>query len=243
MGRTTTKAPFSPGDQAKVDAPLVPAAGGIASAIILIVVVGAISFTDPRFAVLAGYVCVWVPLVGALAVSSRQFGKKAFARLLRLRVHPLDLLWGLGVGLLARVGTSLIEIWGYGNIGTSGVRLGETSYDGWWLFSALLAPVLLAPVIEELFFRGLILRAVYDRTARRARRAAAPIAIAVSGLTFSLMHLVVLDPSNAAVVLVVGTSTLVFGLAAAGLSVATGRIWAAVIAHITFNALVVLPAL
>ena len=164
--------------------------------------------------------------------------------LLRLSIRPIDLIWGLGVGLLARTVASLIEILGFGSIGTAGVTFGETVYDGWWLFGALLAPVLLAPFVEELFFRGLVLRGVYRQvTTLGAVRWAAPIAVGVSGLTFALMHLVTIDPAHTATAVVVGASTLIFGLAAAALALATNRIGGAIVAHVTFNGLVIVPAL
>ena len=171
-------------------------------------------------------------------------GIRSGKSLLRLSIRPIDLIWGLGVGLLARTVASLIEILGFGSIGTAGATFGETVYDGWWLFGALLAPVLLAPFVEELFFRGLVLRGVYERVATLgAVRWAAPIAVGVSGLLFALMHLVTIDPGSAVTVTVVGVSTLIFGLAAAALALATGRIGGAIVAHMTFNGLVIVPAL
>jgi hypothetical protein len=220
----------------------VPATVGIVVAIVLIVVVGNVQFTEERWATLFGYLCVWVPLLGAIVGAGVRRGPGFWLYDLRFLVHPMDLIWGLAVGLLARTVTSLIEIAGYGSVGTAGVTFGETVYDGWWLFGALLAPVLVAPVIEELFFRGLVLRAVHSR-ARAGKRAASAIAIGVSGLTFALMHLVALDLSSTATVVVVTSSTLIFGLAAAWVSLATGRIGGAIIAHVTFNALVIVPAL
>ncbi|WP_166787554.1 CPBP family intramembrane glutamic endopeptidase [Cryobacterium levicorallinum] len=171
-------------------------------------------------------------------------GIRSRKSLLRLSIRPIDLIWGLGVGLMARTVASLMEILGFGSIGTAGATFGETVYNGWWLFGALLAPLLLAPFVEELFFRGLVLRGVYARvTALGAVRWAAPIAVGVSGLTFALMHLVTIDPGNTATVVVVGVSTLIFGLAAAALALATGRIGGAIVAHVTFNGLVIVPAL
>ena len=232
---------------------LAPAAVGLVLAIVLIVVMGSTAFADSRLALLLGYLCVWVPLLGAVVAAVGRRGAARWVRYLRLSVRPIDLIWGLGVGLLARTVSSLIEIWGYGSVGSAGVRFGETVYDAWWLFGALLAPVLLAPVIEELFFRGLVLRAIYSEVSgarapyvpqgRTGGRLSAVIAVGVSGLTFALMHLVSIDLGSAATVAVVGSATLIFGLAAAWLSLATGRIGGAIIAHVTFNALVIVPAL
>ncbi|MCY7404246.1 MAG: CPBP family intramembrane metalloprotease [Cryobacterium sp.] len=227
-----------------VGSALAPATLGVTVAMALIVVVGSLTFADGRLALLLGYLCVWVPLLGSLVVAGGRPEAGFWLGFLRLSVRPIDLIWGLGVGLVARTAASLIEIWGYGSIGSAGVRLGETVYDGWWLFGALLAPVLLAPLVEEVFFRGLVLRAVHDQAAAHgAKWAAAPVAVGVSGLTFALMHLMALDLGSTATVAVVAGSTLIFGLAAAWLSLATGRIGGAIIAHVTFNALVIVPTL
>lgn len=228
----------------KWESAFAPAAVGVTVAMILIVVVGSTRFTDERLALLLGYLCVWVPLLAAIVVAGGRRGAAFWVRGLRLTVRPIDLIWGLGVGLLARTVASLIEIWGYGGIGSTGVRLGETAYDAWWVFGTLLAPVLLAPVIEETFFRGLVLRAVHGQAAARgASWAAAPIAVGVSGLTFALLHLMALNLNSTTTVVVVGSVTLIVGLATAWLSLATGRIGGAIIAHVTFNALVIVPSL
>ncbi|WP_104192588.1 CPBP family intramembrane glutamic endopeptidase [Cryobacterium sp. Y82] len=267
---------------------LMPAGIGIVVAMVLLVSVGATVFDDPNVALLLGYLCVWVPLLAAIGVTGVWIAKVSapagsgggsIVRLLRLSIRPIDLVWGLAAGLLARTVASLIEIGVYGSMGTTGATFGETVYDFWWLFGALLAPVLLAPVVEELFFRGLVLRAVYEQVAAArgrkngnivdtpsstslvpgvsqidrsdapdARRqsaggAAGAIAIAVSGLTFALMHLVTIDVGSTDAIVVVGMSTLIFGMAAASVSLATGRIGGAIIAHVTFNSLVIVPAL
>ncbi|TFC12016.1 CPBP family intramembrane metalloprotease [Cryobacterium algoritolerans] len=234
------------------------AAIGVLLAVGLVVLVGVAAerlwIGDSRVALLVSYLAVWVPLGGAVVVVGvgawRRLGAElgvrpgagsfagSFVRGLGLRFQPLDLLWGLAVGLLARVAASLIEIAGYGQMGGSPVLLGTPVYDGWWLFGALLAPVLIAPFVEEVFFRGLLLRGVAGST--DARPVALSLAVVVSAAVFALLH--VLDAESATVVVVAGLSTFVFGLAAGSVAAATGRLGGAVIAHVTFNALVVVPA-
>lgn len=188
---------------------------------------------------LIGYSVVWLPLLAAVLVASRWHGTGSLRRDLGLRFQAIDLIWGLAIGLLARTAASVIEIIGYGRVGSApGVTFGVPSHDGWWLFGALLAPVLIAPVIEELFFRGLVLRSVFAATPGAA---AAGVAIGVSGLSFALLHVVSATSPTEAVV--VGAGTLLFGLAAASASILTGRIGAAMVAHVMFNALVLVPAL
>ncbi|WP_174774760.1 CPBP family intramembrane glutamic endopeptidase [Cryobacterium sp. HLT2-28] len=231
------------------------AAIGVLLAVGLVVLVGVAAerlwIADSRVALLVSYLAVWVPLGGAVvvvgvsvrrrlgAVLGVRSGAGSFVRGLGLRFEPLDLLWGLAVGLLARVAASLIEIAGYGQMGGSPALLGTPVYDGWWLFGALLAPVLIAPFVEEVFFRGLLLRAVAGST-DAPRPVALGLAVVVSAAVFALLH--VLDAESVTVVVVAGLSTFVFGLAAGSVAAATGRLGGAVIAHVTFNALVVLPA-
>ncbi|KGJ81726.1 hypothetical protein GY21_01155 [Cryobacterium roopkundense] len=193
---------------------------------------------DPNLSLLLGYLAVWIPLLGAVGVACYFHGHD-----IGLRFRWLDLLWGLSIGLLARSVASAVEILGYGQMGSSAVTFGETVYDGWWLFGALAAPVLLAPLIEELFFRGLLLRSMLGvtRAGGGTRGASVVIAVLVSASVFALVH--VLTVGTVTGVWVVGISTLLFGLGAACLAVLTGRLGGAVLAHVTFNALVVVPAL
>ena len=214
---------------------------GVLLAVFLVLLVGAAADrlwpSAPRTVELISYLAAWVPLLGAVLWAGA--GSGAGSRGLRFR--PMDLLWGLAVGLLARLTASLIEIAGYGQMGSAGATLGTVTPDAWWLFTALLAPVLFAPLIEELFFRGLLLAAVAGAAARAGAspRAGLVTAALVSASVFALVHIVQVGPGIVAIV--AGASTFVFGLGAAFLAAATGRIGGAVVAHVTFNALVVIP--
>ena len=221
---------------------LTAAGVGVGAAVVLILgsapVIARLQFTQPHLALLLSYLAVWVPLLGAV-VACYLRGSRSLSRDFGLRFRPLDLLWGLAIGLLARVAASLLEIMGYGQMGSSAVTLEQPVYDGWWVFGVILAPIILAPVIEELFFRGLLLRALLA-----AMSAPVPIkatAIMISAAIFAALHIVEAGSGTAA--LVVGLSTFVVGVATATLAVLTGRLGGAVIAHITFNALGVLPGL
>ena len=226
---------------------LTDAAFGVLLAIALVLVVGMATsrfwITDVHFGLLLGYLAVWVPLLSAVLVACFLHGSRSLSHDLGLRFRPLDLLWGLAIGLLARVATSLLEIAQYGRMGSSSATMGEPVYDGWWLFGALLAPILLAPLVEEVFFRGLLLRAVQGVASFSGggRTFSVAIAIVVSGAVFSLVH--VLQAGSVTSVAVVGLSTFVFGVSVASVATLTGRLGGAIIAHVTFNALVVIPSL
>jgi membrane protease YdiL (CAAX protease family) len=246
---------------------LTDAAVGVVLAIVCVLVVGVavprFAITDGNVVLLLSYLAVWVPLVGAVVAAGFLGGSwggiRALAHSLGLRIRPLDLLWGLTIGVLARVVASVLEIALYGRMATGGAVLGVPVHDGWWVFGALLAPVLLAPVLEEVFFRGLVLRAVAGATERSggaggggaggagggagaggSRAVSLGIAVVVSGAVFALVH--VLQAGSVSEVAVVGLSTFVFGVGAGVVAALTGRVGGAVVAHVTFNALVVVPA-
>jgi membrane protease YdiL (CAAX protease family) len=177
-----------------------------------------------------GYLAVWIPLLGTVFVASRWRGTGSFVTDFGLRFRPIDLLWGLGIGLLARVAASVIEIGVYGRVAAPALIL----HDGWWVFITLVAPLVIVPVVEELFFRGLLLRAL--------ERSAGPYAaVAVSSLTFAALHL--LAATSGAQMIVVGLSTLIFGVAAGVLAIVTRRIGGTILAHAVFNAVVAVPYL
>ncbi|PXA69986.1 CPBP family intramembrane glutamic endopeptidase [Cryobacterium arcticum] len=223
------------------------AAVGTVAATILVLLLSAAALRgwpqDPRLSEVLSYLVVWVPLLGTVLIASWWRGAKSLVTDFGFAFHPLDLLWGLTVGVLARLLAGILEIAGYGRLGSAGATFGEPVRDLWWVFAALLAPVLIGPVIEELFFRGLLARAVAGsaRSNGGSRRTATALAIVVSGLVFALVHILTVSTPTAA--MVIGLSTFIFGAAAAALSQLTGRLGGASVAHITFNALVVVPAL
>ena len=80
-----------------------------------------------------------------------------------------------------------------------------------------------APLVEELFFRGLVLRAL-------AGRLPVPVAIVVTGLAFGLAHFEALQFAGLAV----------FGMVLAALAWRSGRLAPSIAAHAAFNATAVI---
>lgn len=201
-----------------------------------------------NLALLLSYIVVWIPLVGACAYACYVRGTRSPSRDFGLSITWLDVLFGLGVGLLLRALTSVIEIGVYGRLSLGGVTLGEVVHDGWWVFGALLAPILIAPFVEELFFRGLVLRATNQAGVAAggsagggASGAASVVAVIVSASLFSLLHLVEVPDAKTAIVL--GLSTLMLGLATGAIALYTKRIGGAIVAHATFNGALILATL
>jgi len=222
------------------------AAAGIVAAVLLMTGLNSLfargAVADQNLGTLLSYLVVWVPFLAAVLIFCFGFGSRSLVRDIGLRFRPLDLLWGLTLGVVARVLATIVEIAGYGRMGSSGATLGEPVHDLWWVFAALVAPVILSPFIEEMFFRGLVLRSVRGAVSGGvSRNAAAATAVVVSAALFALVH--VIDSASPTATVVIGVSTFVFGLGAAALTVVTGRLGGAIVAHVTFNALVVVPAL
>jgi uncharacterized protein len=91
---------------------------------------------------------------------------------------------------------------------------------------------LVAPVVEELLFRGLLLRALL-------RRVPATAAVAISAVTFALLHLV--DPSIGTVVALPALATV--GVVSGVLAVRTGDLSKSILLHAGFNLVTVLAEL
>ena len=202
---------------------------------------------DPAIQVLGAYLAVWIPLLGAVLVASFVRGRRSLTLDFGLRFTWLDLCWGVGLGLLARAAVSGIELATSGRIAGFGVRLElPTGFELW--FGLLLAPIVLGPFVEELFFRGLVLRAVEcgaggggGRDDRRTRVAAASVAVLTSALVFALLH--VTQATTVSEAWRLGLGSLVFGLAAGVATVLTGRLGAAIIGHMVFNGVLIAAVL
>lgn len=168
------------------------------------------------------WVGMLVPIVIAL-LRSRPIGL--------LKFRAVDLVWGLGLGLILRV----IQGWAAGADGIPAAFPTLTTVDGqlangWW-FSDALAPVIIAPLIETFFFQGVLLVALFTVLRR-------PLGSFTAGLTawlvttglFVLAHTVT-GGSDVAAVVAISALGATCGL----LVVLTGRIWAAVLVHCVFN--------
>lgn len=168
------------------------------------------------------------PLLGAVIVAVRVSGDR-FASAVGLRGFSwIDIVAGLGIGLVAR---GLVE-----SIAPSsgGVLLEDASGANAATIVALTGAVLVTPLMEELFFRGLLQRALSDAFADAGPVIAGTVAVLVATATFTGLHALAAGPF-----VPVG---LLFGAAAVGLgcgvlTLLTGRLAGALIAHVLFNAI------
>ncbi len=207
--------------------------GAIAFAIVVQTLVERRIVAGGAVVTVLGYAAFWVPFSAAVIAWRR--GR----RLLRFR--PVDVLLGVGVGLLARALATGVEFAVYGTSSPAVFpRMLPTGFADAALqvFALIIAPLVLAPVIEELFFRGVVIDAVRGRTALPGSTA---VAVVSSAAIFALLHL--LGVSTAQGALAGGLSAFGLGLGTGILAVTTGRLGGAVIAHAVFNATIVLLSL
>lgn len=229
--------PDSTSGERRTTDPLVIAALGLACALLfsrlLTWAIQSRLITDQTVLLALGYLVFWVPALAAIALIARRGAWRRW--LVRLSIRPIDLLWGLGLGMLLRGVASGIDLLVYGRPSSLSIFL--PSSPGQWIafvITMFLIPIVAAPLIEELFFRGALLSSLALRT---------PVALAVvlSGAAFALMH-VVGSPTPVAA-LATGLSLFIFGLSLATLASLTHRIGGAIIAHATFNGSLVLWSL
>jgi membrane protease YdiL (CAAX protease family) len=243
-----------------------------------------------------GYLAVWVPLGAAVAVAvgggSRAFrgaagvaagttagpatgvaagrgaraGAAAGALGLSRWFSWRDLIWGCAAGLLARGLVTVVSVALTGFTGLSPVPTLGGPPDVALLVVMVAAPVVVAPIVEELFFRGLLQGALTSLLAPRAASApASPAPVAAAAVTpapddsapgaptsdrlsrwtaaaltavvFAALHVLVAPTAPFALTL---AGTFVLGLFAGGLVATTGRLGGAVVAHVVFNGVAVL---
>ena len=192
-------------------------------------------------------------LLTVIVIASRRRGLGNLAADFGLRFRPVDIAIGLGIGLGGRLFTGAL----------TGVTIGITGYTPprgnfelssgplWIALNSVLIAAIVAPFVEELFFRGLLLRSVRNGVLRgkgrpqpagpAVQRRAVILSILVSGVGFMLLHLYQADNLTFAIIL--GGSTLVVGLANARVATRTGRLGGAIIAHVVFNGSAVLLAI
>lgn len=171
---------------------------------------------------LALWTCLGVPVILA-------FRRMAPRPLLQPRVS--DIVIGLTLGLTLRLADGWIaagfgspEPWPSYAIIDGRFPLGDAGVD-------LVMAGLIGPTIEELFFRGLILVAIFTALRRPAGRVAATIAaVLISTGLFVLSHS--LGPS---VTLPEALSLTLLALITAFFVFFTGRIWPAVLIHAVYN--------
>lgn len=206
------------------------AAGGYAAAFVL-AVLGAglwVSATgeqkDSLGLTLVYLVGQWTGMVATLLLASRRKGAGALAQDFGLRVRGRDVPSGVLVGLACQFVLVPVLYLPFRlfdphlDLGGEARRLTALGH-GLGLVVLTVCVVAVAPVVEELFFRGLLQRSLDRRLGPRW-------AVALSSLAFGIVHYQPLQLLG-----LVG-----FGVVLGLLAERTGRLGPGIVAHISFNA-------
>jgi len=189
-------------------------------------------------------IVTYAALVAVVVLASRR-GLKSLAADFGVRFAWIDLPLGLAAGLVAKVFTIVLTA-------IAVVATDHTPEQGnftlspdtlWIVLNGIVIASLVAPFVEELFFRGLVLRAARNRVLRRGGSPvrAVVVAIAVSSVGFALLHL--LQSTDVTLLIILGGSTLALGVINSLLAIATGRIGASVVSHVFYNGSSILLAI
>lgn len=174
-------------------------------------------------------------VVGVLALVSRSKGRGSLRRDFGLTIRLRDAGWlAVGVGLQIALGLALYPIAELSDRDDSQTvvnLLEDASGPGLVLFAA--AVVVLAPLAEELLFRGALLRAL-------TRRLTPAGAVFVSALVFALVHPLG-DPEVGSVIVVPAILTL--GVVSGYLAARSGDLSRSIMLHAGFNLLTVVGVL
>lgn len=175
-------------------------------------------------------VALWVPMVAACLIVSRRRGERSLSKDFGLRWRPIDIGLGLAGSVAARSTESIVLLPIV--ILQPHFRVPEVSefqqftvgVSGWVVLA--LVTCVGAPLVEELFFRGLI-------QTRLVGRYGPVVGIGITSVLFGAAHLIGWA----------GPISLVYALAIAGAGVAlgtmrhlTGRLGTSMMTHSFFNA-------
>lgn len=176
---------------------------------------------------LLGQAGLWSGLLGACVVVSRRFSTGNLRRDFNLTVAWADVGWGALMSIAARI-TAVVAVLPLVPfprlVGGNDEVFRVYDTDVFSLVVVALLAVVGAPIIEELFFRGVLQGAFLDRLGTAG-------AIAVSSVLFGFAHFnPELGLTNVSVIFAVTGAAVVFGL-----TVRLRRLGSAIFAHAFFN--------
>lgn len=184
---------------------------------------GTIAAPPPLLAQLLFNIPLWLAFVAATVVAARR--DSTLAMRLRPGWVPRDLVVGVVAGLASQFGLLLVIYQVFlrwfidpNRVDDAARSLTDQIQGPLDLVALLFLVGLVAPIVEEIFFRGLVYRG-FEELAGRG------VAIVASGFVFGAVHLQ----------LVQFAGLFAFGVVLAGLVASTGRLGASIWAHISFN--------
>jgi membrane protease YdiL (CAAX protease family) len=199
---------------------------GMAASIVLSLLGAALGL--PRIVrLVVGQAGLWSGLLGACWVVSRRFGTGHLFRDFGLVVAWSDVGWGLLMSIAGRIAVAIavIPLLPFPRLvgGNDDLFRVFGSDTASFVMVAVLA-VVGAPIVEELFFRGVLQGAFLDRMGTVG-------AVALSSMLFGLAHFnPILGLGNVSVIVAVSAAGVIFGI-----TVRLRRIGSSMFAHSFFN--------
>ncbi len=198
------------------------------------------SAVPPEWYVISTLLGLWVGFFGAPWLASWTQGTRHFFSDLGVRFRWVDL-WGLAIGVGAQYVIALLYApfqHHIHNFDAPSKKLTGGAHGG-GIILVVVATVILAPAMEELFFRGLLFKGLarlftpLGPGITSARGIGVVIAVVVDGLLFGLAHVEWVQLPGLALL----------GAALAAISYRTGRLGMNMVAHSAFNLVAVLTIL
>lgn len=183
----------------------------------------------PLWLIAVTQVPLWVGLLGAPVLAARR-AKSTLAREFGLSIRPVDLPIGVVIGLVGQFLLVPLLSWPWlkllgkstDDLNRVAEQLVSKASDPLGVVLLVLIVAIGAPIVEEIFYRGLLLRSLQRLMSNWA-------AIVVCGLVFGASHFEPLALPALAV----------FGMVLAWLAVRSGRLGPSIMAHLTFNSVTV----
>jgi hypothetical protein len=188
--------------------------------------------SDAAVLSIGGLAASWVGMVGYLVFISRRKGYRSLAVDFGFRFQWIDPVLGFGIGLATLFASAIVRViiaslFSEAPEGNAERIFGAVQDNKVALVVLALMAAIGAPLVEELFFRGLALRAI-------SRRLGDVAAVLGSSLIFAVLHF---QGGTTASVLGLFLGILIYGLVFAVTARLSGRLGPSVFAHMTINGL------
>lgn len=187
----------------------------------------------PLWLIALTYPPLWLGFVGAPAHAAIRRGN-GLVRDFACKIAAVDVPIGIGAGIASQlilvpiVSLPLLKLMGRTatDLEAPARQLADKANDPFGVVLLFVIVVIGAPIAEELFFRGLVMRSV-------ERRLGAPAAIGISAVAFGVTHFEGLQTP----------ALIAFGIVLGLLVYRTGRLGTSIVAHMAFNAVSIITLL
>lgn len=186
----------------------------------------------------------WVPVAASVLMWAGMFTGILWA-LTRsrptglLRFSSTDIIFGVALGIALRMCQGWLELAGGGSGALPAYPAAGGRLPTGFVFTELVGVVVIAPVLEEHFFRGVVLVCLYTILRRAAGKVTAGIAAGIGSAGLFVLVRALTMPYTIDQLVALG----LLGIVCSALLLLTGRIWGAVLTHAVYSGSFVLLAL